>query len=216
MPLIRVCFFGINYFYKNHNQIISPRICCLILTTPKNFLTRAKAINETWAPRCDRYVFVTEYPREEMTAEQISFTEQIPIAPIKGIVPGYEHLTQKSVLAFLYAYENYLNDFDWFIKADDDTYLIIEHLKKFLSKQNSSEPITFGYNFKSIGSSLEGYQWTMINMYYRDEKSISCMYRQLRRLASTLCSNPASSATNIRILSEIDWITEAERYKMNP
>ncbi|CAF4187891.1 unnamed protein product, partial [Rotaria sordida] len=54
------------------------------------------------------------------------------------------------------------------------------------------------------------------NMYYRDEKSISCMYRQLRRLASTLCSNPASSATNIRILSEIDWITEAERYKMNP
>ncbi|CAF3944249.1 unnamed protein product, partial [Rotaria sordida] len=136
------------YLIKNHNQIISPRICCLILTTPKNFLTRAKAINETWAPRCDRYVFVTEYPREEMTAEQISFTEQIPIAPIKGIVPGYEHLTQKSVLAFLYAYENYLNDFDWFIKADDDTYLIIEHLKKFLSKQNSSEPITFGYNFK--------------------------------------------------------------------
>ena len=85
-----------------------------------------------------------------MTPEQINFTKQIPIAPIKEITTGYDHLTQKSTLAFLFAYENYLNDFDWFIKADDDTYLIIENLKMFLSEQNSSEPVTFGYNFKVV------------------------------------------------------------------
>ncbi|CAF3690758.1 unnamed protein product [Rotaria sp. Silwood1] len=131
-----------------HNETILPRVCCLILTAPQYFLTRVKAVNETWAPRCDRYFFITEYAREIMTPEQIKFAEQIPIAPIKNITPGYGHLTQKSNLAFLFAYEYYLNDFEWFVKADDDTYLIVTHLKTFLSKQNPSEPITFGYTFQ--------------------------------------------------------------------
>jgi len=85
-----------------------------------------------------------------MTSEEFNITKQIPIAPIKNIIPGYDHLTQKSTLAFLFVYENYFNDFDWFVKADDDTYLIVEYLKAFLSEQNSSEPVTFGYNLKVI------------------------------------------------------------------
>ncbi|CAF4422226.1 unnamed protein product, partial [Rotaria sp. Silwood2] len=132
----------------HHTKTILPRVCCLILTAPKYFLTRVKAVNETWAPRCDCYFFITEYAEEKMTAEQKKFAQQIPIAPIKNITAGYGHLTQKSNLAFLFAYENYLNDFEWFIKADDDTYLIVDHLKTFLSKQNSSEPVTFGYTFQ--------------------------------------------------------------------
>jgi hypothetical protein len=137
--------------YRGDNRNFSSvRVCCLILTSPKNFRTHAKAVNRTWGPHCDRYFFITEYNEENMTSEQINIGQQLPIAPIKNITVGYDHLTQKSTLAFLFVYENYFNDFDWFIKADDDTYLIVEHLKAFLSKQNSSEPVTFGYNFKVI------------------------------------------------------------------
>jgi glycoprotein-N-acetylgalactosamine 3-beta-galactosyltransferase len=135
---------------ENHSHTLSTRVLCLILTSPQNFLTRAKAVNETWAPRCNGYFFITEHIPKSLTHEQLKFTEQVPIAPIKNITPGYEHLTQKSTLAFLFAYENYLNDFDWFVKADDDTYLFVDNLKTFLSEQNSSEPVTFGYNFKVI------------------------------------------------------------------
>ena len=138
----------------NGSHLPLPRIFCFILTAPKNLLTRAKAINETWGPRCDRYFFVTEYPRANMTQEQINISEQMPIAPIKNITPGYDHLTQKSVLAFLFAYENYINDFDWFVKADDDTYLLVDNLRAFLSDKNSSDPVTFGYNFKVINADL--------------------------------------------------------------
>ncbi|CAF1103691.1 unnamed protein product [Adineta steineri] len=133
-----------------HPELLSPRVLCLILTTPKYFLDRVKAVNDTWGPRCDRYLFVTDYTPQTMTPEQINFTQQIPIAPIQNITPGYDHLTQKTTLAFLFAYEKYFNDFDWFVKADDDTYLIVENLKAFLSQQNASEPVTFGYNFKVI------------------------------------------------------------------
>uniref|UniRef100_A0A2C9JVT7 N-acetylgalactosaminide beta-1,3-galactosyltransferase n=1 Tax=Biomphalaria glabrata TaxID=6526 RepID=A0A2C9JVT7_BIOGL len=35
-------------------------------------------------------------------------------------------------------------------KADDDTYVIVENLRYFLSDQNTSEPIYFGHHFKTI------------------------------------------------------------------
>jgi hypothetical protein len=138
------------YHSEYHKRTPSPRVLCLILTSPKYFPTRTKAVHETWGPRCDRHFFITEYPQNNKKSEEFKIAKQIPIAPIKNITAGYGHLTQKSTLAFLFAYENYLNDFDWFVKADDDTYLFVEHLKAFLSEQNSSEPITFGYNFKVI------------------------------------------------------------------
>jgi hypothetical protein len=144
--LIKIHF----YQHENLTNISLPRILCLILTSPKNFLSRTRAINETWAPRCTRYYFVTEHDPKTLSPEELTFTKQVPIAPIKNITAGYEHLTQKSTLAFLFAYENYFNDFDWFVKADDDTYLFVDHLKTFLSEQNPLEPVTFGYNFKVI------------------------------------------------------------------
>jgi hypothetical protein len=133
---------------KNNLHRSSVRVCCLILTCPSNLLTYARAVNATWGPRCDRFFFITEYPREQLSFAQQDFARQIPIAPIENIKAGYLHLTLKTTLAFIFAYKNYFHDFDWFIKADDDTYLIIEHLKDFLRQQNSSEPVTFGYNYK--------------------------------------------------------------------
>ena len=35
-------------------------------------------------------------------------------------------------------------------QADDDTYVIVENLRYFLSNKNSSEPIFFGHHFKTI------------------------------------------------------------------
>ena len=141
------------FSFGNLNQTSSqlPRVLCLILTSPKNFLTRTKTINETWAPRCDGYYFISE-PSTDKTpnSREVEISKKLPIAPIKNITAGYEHLTQKSVLAFLFAYEHHFNDFDWFIKADDDTYLFVDNLRTFLSDKNSSDPVTFGYNFKVI------------------------------------------------------------------
>jgi glycoprotein-N-acetylgalactosamine 3-beta-galactosyltransferase len=115
------------------------RIYCFILTTPEYFDTRARVVNLTWAPGCDKFSFISEYSND---------TKGLPIASIANISSGRQHLTQKTTLALHYLYENFLNDYDWFVKADDDTYLFVENLKSFLKKQNTSEPITFGYNFK--------------------------------------------------------------------
>ena len=156
LPVTIVLF--VAYIYMHHYvsfvrvpilaQIYSKsriRIYCFILTTPKYYDTRARAVNSTWAPRCDRFSFISEYSND---------TKGLPIIPIVNLTPGYAHLTQKSTLAFHYIYENFLNDYDWFVKTDDDTYLFVENLRLFLSKQNSSEPITFGYNIREYVSNV--------------------------------------------------------------
>ncbi len=47
-----------------------------------------------------------------------------------------------------YVYEHYFNDFDWFLKADDDTYVIIDNLRNFVSHYDSGSAIYFGCKFK--------------------------------------------------------------------
>lgn len=136
----------------NPNDILrqrrTPRIFCFIVTAPQYFLTRTKAVNNTWAPRCDRYFFVTEPLNGNATSELVDFAKRLPIAPIPNIKSGYNRLTQKSTLAFLFAYEKYFNDCEWFVKADDDTYLFVDHLKMFLSDKNTSRPVTYGYKLR--------------------------------------------------------------------
>lgn len=125
------------HIYRENDSNPHIRIYCFILTTPQYFDTRARAVNLTWAPRCDKFTFISEYSND---------TKGLPIAPIANISSGHAHLTQKTTLALHYIHDNFLNDYDWLVKADDDTYIFVENLKSFLKEQNPSEPITFGYN----------------------------------------------------------------------
>ncbi len=51
--------------------------------------------------------------------------------------------------AFHHAYSNYLEECDWFLKADDDTYVIVENLRFMLSSFSKDDPIFFGHHFKT-------------------------------------------------------------------
>jgi len=52
--------------------------------------------------------------------------------------------------AFKYAYEHYYDKADWFIKADDDTFLIVENLRYFLMSYNTSDAHYFGRRLKGV------------------------------------------------------------------
>jgi len=58
-----------------------------------------------------------------------------------------QSLWRKATLTFTYIYENYLNDHDWFFKADDDTYALIDNMREYLTTLNSSLPFFLGHEF---------------------------------------------------------------------
>ncbi|CAH1789084.1 unnamed protein product [Owenia fusiformis] len=117
-------------------HIKSPRVFCWVLTTPGHLPTRATAVRNTWLRRCDGAMFVTtDYNDPNFPVMALNITE------------GRQHLSNKSFAAFKYLYNHHLQDFDWFLKADDDTYVIIENLKHFLKGFNPSDPLYFGHHF---------------------------------------------------------------------
>jgi len=92
-------------------------------------------VKNTWARRCDKVVFVSSKNDTEFPTVGINVTED------------REHLTEKTMRAFKYIYDHHFNDADWFLKADDDTYVIVENLRYFLSSHNKDSPIYFGHHF---------------------------------------------------------------------
>lgn len=114
----------------------SARLLCWIMTSPQNLQTRAKYIKMTWVQRCDKYVFISTKSNYEFPTVGVPTFE------------GRKYLTEKTMLGFEFIYNKHFNDADWFLKIDDDAYVIVENLRYFLSSQNSEEPIYFGHHFK--------------------------------------------------------------------
>lgn len=80
--------------------------------------------------------FVSVFADEEIDA--------IPL-PVKE---GRNNLWAKTKESFKYIYDNHLNEYDWFLKADDDTYIIVENLRFMLYPYAAETPIYFGCRFK--------------------------------------------------------------------
>lgn len=106
------------------------------MTNPENHEKKAKHVKATWGKRCNVLVFVSSKQDPTLPAIKLDVEE------------GRSHLWAKTVGGFNYSYHNHLEDADWFMKADDDTFVILENLRYFLSAQKSSDPIYFGRRFK--------------------------------------------------------------------
>ncbi|XP_053205919.1 glycoprotein-N-acetylgalactosamine 3-beta-galactosyltransferase 1-like [Panonychus citri] len=106
------------------------------MTNPKNYQSKARHIKATWGKRCNKLLFMSS-----------TYDSTLPTVKL-DVEEGRDQLWAKTREAFRYIYNNHLNEADWFMKADDDTYVVVENLRYFLSSQNSSQPIYFGCKFK--------------------------------------------------------------------
>lgn len=64
--------------------------------------------------------------------EKIQEDPTVPFVHL-NISDKYELITNKAIETMKYIYDNHLNDFDWYLRANDDTFIIMENLKTFLA-----------------------------------------------------------------------------------
>ncbi|KAG7162042.1 Glycoprotein-N-acetylgalactosamine 3-beta-galactosyltransferase 1-like 5, partial [Homarus americanus] len=66
---------------------------------------------------------------------------------------GYNNLWGKTRASLKYLYHNHLDDAEWFYKADDDTFAIVENLKHMLKLYDPDFPIYFGAKLRAKDNS---------------------------------------------------------------
>lgn len=122
------------------------RVLCWILTTPSNHQTRAIHVKRTWGKRCNKLLFMST--QHDTSIDSIALNVS---------VDDKNALWGKTKRAFQYIYDNHRNDADWFLKADDDTYVILENLRYFLHAYSTNDPIYFGYKMNRPNDIKSGY-----------------------------------------------------------
>ncbi|KAI7794221.1 putative glycoprotein-N-acetylgalactosamine 3-beta-galactosyltransferase 1-A, partial [Triplophysa rosa] len=112
------------------------RILCWVMTGPSNLQSKACHVKATWTRHCNVVLFMS-------SEEDRSF----PTVGL-GTGEGRDQLYWKTIRAFHYVLKNHGNDADWFLKADDDTFVVVDNLRWILSNYTADQPIYFGKRFK--------------------------------------------------------------------
>jgi hypothetical protein len=138
-----------------------PKVLCLILTTDDDVTTRSIPVYKTWAQKCNKALFAcdcsnfTKILRSEgsrnyfKTEQEYQNALKLPILQL-NMKEDYSKMAEKVMKVLRTAYDEYLDKFDWFLLTDDDTFIFVDHLYQFISNLSPKDPLTYGYNFKTV------------------------------------------------------------------
>ena len=135
-----------------------PKILCFLLTHSGHHDTRLRDVLETWGPHCDKLLLFSnrtdatigtiaigekemkEVENDEMTTTRSTRTTRTKMSSSKqsSKVSSWKYLWKKLQLAIDILWKDYRDDYDWFLKVDDDTYVIMENLKQFLRSHHEA------------------------------------------------------------------------------
>ena len=144
----------------NLSDNINSSVLCIIMTSEKTFVKRSITVWNTWARKCQKALFACNCSNltKILTSNRKSLFEnlnhfktakRIPIWQL-NLTENYSYMAEKVLKKVKSAYEQYGHLYNWFLLTDDDTFTFVDNMHRFASKRNFNEPVTYGYNFKTI------------------------------------------------------------------
>jgi hypothetical protein len=124
-------------FDRNDNDVErerSPLIFCFVLSANDRHLTSSRAIVYSWGKRCDRFYFVT---RLQNTSIELMMLEEFE--NISDITSTTINQLTLDVLLYLRK-QNLASSYHWFLRASDDSYVIIPNLRRLISQLHLIKP----------------------------------------------------------------------------
>ena len=119
-------------------------------------MTKAIHVKRTWGSRCDILLFMSStqglfLPRScffkfflLICTAKNCLDDRLPTIALPGVEEGHTKLWPKTQKALKYVYEHHRHDADWFLKADDDTFIFTGNLRAFLKNFKPDEPHYMG------------------------------------------------------------------------
>eukprot|EP00040_Diaphanoeca_grandis_P044062 m.11148 g.11148 ORF g.11148 m.11148 type:complete len:505 (-) comp8686_c0_seq1:90-1604(-) len=123
------------------------KVLCWVLTIPEGHAEKALAVKRTWGARCDKLVFVTSEDDDDLGTLKVNLHGP----------EGRDKIWNKTKAAWLHVYKNHIDDAEWFFKADDDTYVVMDHFQKHFATKKSSALEYYGRPFVASGVAHRSY-----------------------------------------------------------
>lgn len=126
---------------------VRPKVLCIVLTHGKNHETRLQTILDTWGQKCHQFIAASDLDEPLRKAIKVNATS------------GYWSIWDKLMKTLQLVVQNdstpppqqqqqHQQSFDWILKADDDTYVIMENLLSFLynitNEDTHNQPLVYG------------------------------------------------------------------------
>ena len=130
-------------YLKSRSKVL----CWAMIDDTSDLKAAATAIVETWGRRCHKTLL--------FSSTKIS---EVPTINVRGDPKSWTSLIE--VLRIIQ--QRYLKNYDWFLKVEGDTYVIMENLLYFLAVYKPSSLLYFGHAYRdwiysSYNSGESGY-----------------------------------------------------------
>ena len=107
-----------------------------VMTAQKYLDTRAKSVYATWGQ-------LIPGKMSFFSRAGSSSAYDLPLVSLPGVDDSYPP-QKKSFMMLKFMHDNYIDQFEWFMRVDDDVYIKPDKLELFLRSLNSSEPHFIG------------------------------------------------------------------------
>ncbi|XP_022219638.2 glycoprotein-N-acetylgalactosamine 3-beta-galactosyltransferase 1-like [Drosophila obscura] len=131
-------YWDLSHMRSNTNMVIpqsqnkawlfnETRVLCLVLANPLYITSMKAKVRSTWGKRCNKLIFMRSRMRKNFNGSTFAGVK----ASLRSI------------------YRHHFEGYDWFLKADANTYVIMGNLRRFLYRYDPESSLVFGHRQRS-------------------------------------------------------------------